>query len=811
MAKLTLDRGGARESFPLGEEAVTIGRSPGNTIVIEDTASSRRHCRIDPVSGGFELLDLESQNGTRVNGKTVKRHLLQPGDKIEIGTHAFTFDAGDDGVEIEEVRLEGETEATTFLVFEGGPHDAERIDLAPGTQTIGRKKTPGVDLAIDDASVSSKHAEIRMVESDDATSATVTVKDLGSTNGTFKNGARISEAELRHGDQLRFGSVKMRFSDARAGSDLPEVSVLAADSGRGKRSMLPSVALLALLLVAGGAAAFFALRPDRTGVKPAGPPPAGSLVREGWSFEEAEAADLWKAEVGVAAPAEGSAKSGSFALRLTPAVAEDAWGLGVASWDRDVPIRSGAAYRVAAAVAGTGGPGAGGVELRYYDRTGPHPDVPVWTAGSEMVRLGSSFRDVDAVVSAPASMNVTHARVACVAFGSQMRALFDDVVLVPAEGDAAAMRGASFTVQSFTVDVGRGGSVWLRRGNAEWLDGFQLVGAKAGIGRMSAPLLARDTSVAKVADGIRCEAAVGLPGAESTGPKAVFEVSAPADGAAIHVRLQGPSAQAAGLDSIGFEGSLGEALAAQPIVLVTAEAARTVNGDVDATEATNVVLGSGAERIRIRSAAPFRVAVTTSAGAPRLRFEPPSGGPLDLDLEIQISFTAERSEAEKLRIEAEQAEKDGRIGDAIARYRSILKDFPFNEKVTDVAQARVTELESRVERDVASLGFALAEAQFFSMAPLLAKVKADAESKTRVYSGTKGAAEATEIAGKAASALEAIEKTNAEATAEQELERGRDLVASGSKTLGTLVLKSVVERYAGTKAADQAKAALEGR
>src|SRR6185295_16414952 len=125
-------------------------------------------------------------------------------------------------------------------------------------------------------------------------------------------------------------------------------------------------------------------------------------------------------------------------------------------------------------------------------------------------------REVEAVVSAPASLNVTHARVACVAFGSQMRALFDDVVLVPADGDAAANRGASFTLQSFAVDVGRGGSVWLRRGNAAWLDGFQCVGAKAGIGRLSAPLLARDTTIAKIEGGVRCEAAVGLPGSESS-------------------------------------------------------------------------------------------------------------------------------------------------------------------------------------------------------------------------------------------------------------------------------------------------------
>ncbi|MBI1852694.1 MAG: FHA domain-containing protein, partial [Planctomycetes bacterium] len=443
MVKLTLERGGARESFPLGEEAITIGRSPGNTIVIDDTASSRRHCRIDPVATGFELLDLESQNGTKVNGKTVKRHTLASGDRIEIGTHVFTFTtADDDGVEVEEVEIEGEVDAMAiFLVFEGGPHDADRIDLTVGTHVVGRKKASGVDIAIDDASVSTKHAEIRIAGDEDTALAAgaVTIKDLGSTNGTFKNGARVSEAELRHGDQIRFGSVKLRFSDARSGGDIPEVTILKGDEAEGaKRSMVPSVALLALLLVAGGAAAYFALRPDRSGVKPAGAPPAGSLIRDGWSFEEPESANLWVAERGTASPADGAAKSGAFALRVTAAGSEGSSGRGIATYDPYLAVRAGATYRVSAAVAQSGGSGVGGILVRYYDRSGAHPDEPLWLAGTEFVPLAPGFRAVEALVSAPSSMNVSHARVSCVAFGSGVRALFDDVVFAVSSDDAQA-------------------------------------------------------------------------------------------------------------------------------------------------------------------------------------------------------------------------------------------------------------------------------------------------------------------------------------------------------------------------------------
>ena len=110
---------------------------------------------------------------------------------------------------------------------------------------------------------------------------------------------------------------------------------------------------------------------------------------------------------------------------------------------------------------------------------------------------------------------------------------------------------------------------------------------------------------------------------------------------------------------------------------------------------------------------------------------------------------------------------------------------------------------------MARIGAALVEAQFFGMAPLLEKVKADAESAARVFSGTKGAADAMEMAATAASALQAITQRSVEARAELEVDKGRDLLVGGSNTLASLVLRDVVARYAGTKAAEQAKAALD--
>lgn len=81
-------------------------------------------------------------------------------------------------------------------------------DLPEETTTIGR--LPENALQIDDASVSSSHAEI-FAEED-----RFFVRDLGSTNGTFINGEKIEKAQLHEGDEVRFGMVLTRFGVSEA-------------------------------------------------------------------------------------------------------------------------------------------------------------------------------------------------------------------------------------------------------------------------------------------------------------------------------------------------------------------------------------------------------------------------------------------------------------------------------------------------------------------------------------------------------------------------------------------------------------------
>ena len=78
-------------SFALTEDEVSIGREPTNGIRVDDDSVSRRHCLIKREYGSFRVVDLESYNGTFVNGVPVGEHALNHGDQVAVGKVVFLF------------------------------------------------------------------------------------------------------------------------------------------------------------------------------------------------------------------------------------------------------------------------------------------------------------------------------------------------------------------------------------------------------------------------------------------------------------------------------------------------------------------------------------------------------------------------------------------------------------------------------------------------------------------------------------------------------------------------------------------------
>ena len=92
MAHLEIKTAQGLKRFKLSGDAVTIGRQPDNTLVFPDELTSRHHCVIEPLDGGFRVRDLGSSNGTRLNSKRITAdEALDNGDVLRIGSTDVRF------------------------------------------------------------------------------------------------------------------------------------------------------------------------------------------------------------------------------------------------------------------------------------------------------------------------------------------------------------------------------------------------------------------------------------------------------------------------------------------------------------------------------------------------------------------------------------------------------------------------------------------------------------------------------------------------------------------------------------------------
>lgn len=109
--------------YNMTKERYTIGRLPDNDVRIDNPAVSGHHSLIINILNDSFLEDLNSTNGTYVNGKLIKKHALQHGDVITIGHHQLRF-ADQQASEPEQDEFE------KTMVIPAGQHSAEQLARA---------------------------------------------------------------------------------------------------------------------------------------------------------------------------------------------------------------------------------------------------------------------------------------------------------------------------------------------------------------------------------------------------------------------------------------------------------------------------------------------------------------------------------------------------------------------------------------------------------------------------------------------------------------------------------------------------------
>jgi ABC-type multidrug transport system ATPase subunit/pSer/pThr/pTyr-binding forkhead associated (FHA) protein len=88
-----LDREHERATtYPLRQGAMTIGRARNNDVVITDLLASRHHATLNVRGNNVDIVDMDSANGTFVNGRRVQRSQVKQGDVIAVGHHVFQLE-----------------------------------------------------------------------------------------------------------------------------------------------------------------------------------------------------------------------------------------------------------------------------------------------------------------------------------------------------------------------------------------------------------------------------------------------------------------------------------------------------------------------------------------------------------------------------------------------------------------------------------------------------------------------------------------------------------------------------------------------
>ena len=175
MARLVLSLDGQTlAEYNMTKERYTVGRLPDNDIRIDNAAVSGHHSLIINILNDSFLEDLNSTNGTYVNGKLIKKHALQHDDVITVGHHQLRFleDQADDLPEDEFEK--------TMVIEPSGKMEEEIVKAAHAAEAKAqsqRKKS--------DAKPETRHTATQGIEEEQARAASLPLAKLQVLSGTF--------------------------------------------------------------------------------------------------------------------------------------------------------------------------------------------------------------------------------------------------------------------------------------------------------------------------------------------------------------------------------------------------------------------------------------------------------------------------------------------------------------------------------------------------------------------------------------------------------------------------------------------------
>ena len=205
----------------LRRDATIFGREKAD-IVIKDPEVSSTHCQIQNIDGEYHVFDMNSSNGTYLNGEQIVKDRLKEGDVIRVGATELQFmmedekkvrhiptlfksisGSGDRSNSLVETIIERELKSMNSHSLQinvtYGTGKQEVLNLTQKLIFLGRASSFG--QFDQDPEMSRKHLLVKLNETGE-----VFVEDQGSTNGSFINGRRINGMhQVGPTDEVRIG------------------------------------------------------------------------------------------------------------------------------------------------------------------------------------------------------------------------------------------------------------------------------------------------------------------------------------------------------------------------------------------------------------------------------------------------------------------------------------------------------------------------------------------------------------------------------------------------------------------------------
>lgn len=202
MAKIIVTiNGSTQKEVSILKSRFTIGRRPGNDLVLDHLTISGQHAAIDTTPGGAFILDLGSTNGTLVNGQPITKHWLQNGDVVELGKYKLTFQqdaavADPDAIAPTSVLPANNEEAAAVAQIKvlNGSNAGREIVLSKPVTTLGSPAVTVISITREKQDYFIAHVDGSVVPK---------VNDMPVSSKAVK---------LKHGDVIDLSGTKMAFS-----------------------------------------------------------------------------------------------------------------------------------------------------------------------------------------------------------------------------------------------------------------------------------------------------------------------------------------------------------------------------------------------------------------------------------------------------------------------------------------------------------------------------------------------------------------------------------------------------------------------